>query len=95
MTWRQWKPLIVVTAVWGGLLQFAVATTSLLGGQTDSLISRYWNRVTGREFSATLWSMRLGRVGAVLYLASVITVVVCARRAFMGEDVATTDRELV
>jgi hypothetical protein len=95
LMWRRWKPLIVVTAVWGGLLQFAVATTSLLGGQADSLISRYWNRVTGREFSATLWSMRLGRIGAVLYLVSVITVVVCARRAFMGEDVATTDRELV
>ena len=75
-TWERVRVVAVPAAFLGGLFAAAATWTQLLVPQGMSLLTADRYRVQHLDFVPTVWSMGLGRVGVVLYAASVIAVIV-------------------
>jgi len=75
-TWERVRVVAVPAAFVGGLFAAAATWTQLLVPQGTSLLTADRYRVQHLDFVPTVWSMGLGRVGVVLYGASVIAVVI-------------------
>jgi hypothetical protein len=76
-----WRPA-VVAAAWGALVSVPAAFTYILVGSGQHLVPDLLRRMIDGKFAPTVWSMALGRLGIVVYVASVVVAVgAFARRA--------------
>jgi hypothetical protein len=73
--WNRVRVIAAPVAIFGALLATATTWTQLLVPHGTGVITADRFRVQHRMFVSTLWSMGLGRAGAVAYAFSVAGVV--------------------
>ena len=95
--WPRVPRLAWTLFAWGAALMVSAATTYILVPLADTPIQDYFRDVTHGHFAPTVWSMALGRVGVMLYIASVAGAVVLLVRAARAvpSDVPDPDRQHV
>jgi hypothetical protein len=71
---------------WGIMMNVFATWTYLLVPTNMPLWRAYPPRLTHAEFNPTLWSMRFGSVGAVLYVASIVAIGIALGRAARDDE---------
>jgi hypothetical protein len=82
--WTRLRRLIVASALWGTALMVIATYTSVVLDYHGTILGNFRAKLADRRFAPILWSMGLGRLGVVLYaatlLAAIALVVTVARR---------------
>ena len=71
VVWARWKRAIVITAIWGAVVQLAATFTGVLIGQGEPIVHAYRPRLSGHHFLPTTWSISMGEAGMIFYLLTV------------------------
>jgi hypothetical protein len=91
--WAKLRRATVVTALWGGAVQFVAVFSTILIPQNAPVLDRYFDRVSTRAFAPTVWSMGLGPAGVVLYAVTVAVAFWWLRTVCAPEADRFTDAE--
>jgi hypothetical protein len=66
--WARFRPVAVITALWGGAVMVAGSVTMHLVRPHDQPFHVYFSNVLDRRFNPTLWSIMFGPAGVFVYV---------------------------
>ena len=89
---RLWRPAVLF-GLFGAVVSLPAATTFILLGIKQPPFPELFRRVGAHEFLPTLWSMAFGRVGVVLYVASVAACVALLLASLRRAGALATEAE--
>jgi hypothetical protein len=79
--WSRLRTVTIGTAIYGSLVVVAATLTPILVAANALPLNVYAQSVLHGQFNPTLWSMALGRAGAVVYVVAVAAIGVLLYRA--------------
>jgi hypothetical protein len=92
VAWPRVRRIALVAIAASGLVAVGSAVTDILTAQNQQVWPEMLGRIANGEFGLTVWSMALGRLGVVLYVASVAGCGVALVRTLRGREATAPDR---
>jgi hypothetical protein len=83
--WPRWRRVAVVAMGVSGVVAVGAATTNILTGKQEQVLPAMVDRLAHREFLPTIWSIAFGRVGILVYIATLALAVVAVARLVTRE----------
>jgi hypothetical protein len=95
MVWDRARRPAIAASLWGACVMAAATFTYMNVGIGEPRISGYLRHLRAHQFPATVWSIAFGRMGVVVYAATVVAVVaavgvVVARQARAHPNACST-----
>lgn len=92
--WARWRRLCRITALYGAVVMALASVAFMLVLQGELPPRAYLDRAFDLHFQPTVWSMLFGRVGAIVYVAIAVIVVIVLGRDVMPSRSTRTDVRL-
>jgi hypothetical protein len=90
--WDRCRPAALVTSVWGAAVCAAGTVTLLFVAPGNAPFHVYFERVARFDFNPTVWSMAVGPIGAVVYVAVIaIAAAILANTVLTSTNRCSTD----